>query len=266
MHPRLIGSLSVACLVAAGCFVPKDVRPTVDIGAVLATRFVHRGMTLVDRPVVTPSLQVGLPTNNGDLIGLTAEATMELRNDTGAAWFPDGHAGRFTQIEMIGDYSTKLGGVDLRGGIHSYNLPNGLEFPNGERGGTNELFVAASMEVLETTPYVAWNWDFDEVKASYYRAGLTEGFALAESLTLTLDGSVGYAASAQSAWMYGIADAGFADLRGEIVLAWAYDERTDVTIGVHGSTMLDSTIDDWLTQLGIDGDPLWFSAGIGWKF
>lgn len=43
----------------------------------------------------------------------------------------------------------------LRGGLHSYNLPNGFEFQNGERGGTTELFVSASTEVLETTSYLS---------------------------------------------------------------------------------------------------------------
>lgn len=266
MHHRLVGSLSVACLLSAGCFVARDKQPSIDVGAVLASRFVHRGMTLVDNPVLQPSLAVGLPTTTGDMIGLRAEGSMELRDDTGGAWFPDGHAGRFTQIEMVGDYTTKLGGVDLTGGVHSYNLPNGLEFPNGERGGTNEVFLTASMEVLEARPYVWWHYDFDEVEGAYYRAGLREDFPLAESLTLEVDGSLGYASSAQSTWMYGISESGFADLRGSIELVWAYDDRTKLTGGVHASMIVDDTIDEWFAQLGIDDDPIWFTLGVGWAF
>jgi len=266
MHHRLVGSLSVACLLSAGCFVAKDAQPSVEVGATLASRFVHRGMTLVDNPVVQPRLVVGLPTTTGDSIGLTVEGSMELRDDTGGAWFPDGHAGRFTQIEMIADYAIKLGEVALVGGIHSYNLPNGLEFPNGERGGTNEVFLDASIEVLETTPYVSWHYDFDEVQGSYYRAGLREEIQLAESWALRLDGSIGYAVSSQSAWMYGISESGFADLRGSIELAWNYDERTTLDVGVHGSMIVDDTIDEWFAQLGIDDDPIWFTGGIGWVF
>ena len=48
------------------------------------------------------------------------EAAMELRNDTGGAWFPDGHAGRFTQIEFQGSYIKQFGPVTVTtGGVWS---------------------------------------------------------------------------------------------------------------------------------------------------
>jgi hypothetical protein len=269
MHRRLAGSLSVVSLLATGCFVPKDKAPKVDLGAVFATKFVHRGMTLVDNPVVQPKLAVTLPTTTatGDEIGVAVEGNIDLRNDTGGAWFPDGHAGRFTQIEAIAEYARQIGDVRLTGGVHSYILPNGLEFQNGERGGTNEVFLAASMTVLEATPYASWHYDFDEVRGSYYRAGLTEDFGLGEGLSLNLDGSLGYVTEAQAAWMYGTtSEKGFADLRGSAVVTWSYDERTELALGVHGSMIVDNAIDEWFAGLRIDDDPIWFTAGVTWLF
>ena len=266
MQARVAGSLALVSLTATGCLVPENTKADVAFGATLATRFVHRGMTLVDEPVLQPRLAVGLPTVTGDRIALDAEASMDLSNDTGDAWFPDGHAGRFTQIEFAASYQRDFDPLTVRAGVHSYNLPNGLEFPNGERGGTTEVFVLVSADVLEATPYVGIHYDFDEVRGGYYRAGVAEDIPLGENLALGLDGSIGYVSEAQGSWMYGLGEAGFADLRGELVLKWKVEPRTELRGGVHGSMIVDSTIDEWFRELGIDDDPIWFTAGVAWTF
>ena len=269
MNRRATGSLSLVCLSAAACLVPEDAKPEVGLLVQGASKFVHRGITNVDNPVLQPRLALALPTVHGDRIGVAVEGNMDLRNDTGGAWFPDGHAGRFTQIEAIVDYTKTFGDVTVRAGVHNYNLPNGLEFPNGERGATSEVFVLVSANVLEATPYFSWHYDFDEVRAPYYRAGITESFALSEDFTLILDGSLGYATSAQSAWLYGLDESGFADLRGKAEIAYQYDPRTTVLAGVHGSAIVDSGIDRWFRDIapqGIDDDPIWFTLGIAWAF
>ena len=266
MRRRLPAILCAVSLLATGCILPKDQHPAVTIGVELASKFVHRGQTLVDAPVLQPGLKVTSPTIDGGGIRAEVEANMDLRNDTGDAWFPDGHAGRFTQIEMIGAYSRQVGGVDLEAGLHSYTLPNGLEFPLGERGGTTEVFAAASMEVLEARPYASIHYDFDEVRASYLRAGITEDFDLGKGFSLNLDGSLGYAASSQSAWMYGLDESGFADLRGSAEVGYLYDERTVLTFGLHGSSIVDSTLRRWfVNDLGFDPDPVWVSIGVVWQ-
>lgn len=268
MHCRVAGALALVSLVATGCIVPENTKPDVAFGTTFATRFVHRGMTLVDNPVLQPQLAIGMPVTNGDRIKVAVEAAMELRNDTGGAWFPDGHAGRFTQIEFQGSYIKQFGPVTVTGGLHSYNLPDGLEFPIGERGGTNEVFVVASADVLEANPYLELHYDFDEVRGAYYRGGVSEGIPLGDKWSIALDGSVGYVSEAQGSWMYGFAEAGFADLRGEAVLKYKYDARTEISAGIHGSLILDGAIDRWFSQLdpAVDDDPIWFTLGVAWAF
>lgn len=266
MHRRVVGSLAIVSFTAAGCLVPENQKPDVAFGATLASKFVHRGMTLVDEPVLQPKASIGMPTVHGDRLGVEFEANMDLRNDTGDAWFPDGHAGRFTQIEMQVSYQKQLGDVTLRAGVHSYNLPNGLEFQNGERGATTEVFLLASTEILEANPYLLVHYDFDEVRGGYYRGGLSEEIPLGDKLALGLDGSLGYVSEAQGSWMYGFGEAGLADLRGELILKYKYDARTELRAGVHGSMIVDNAIDGWFADLGIDDDPIWFSLGVGWAF
>ncbi|HEX5050885.1 MAG TPA: hypothetical protein VFZ65_03855 [Planctomycetota bacterium] len=272
MPRRLAGSLCLLLVAASGCFVAKDKQPGVSMGVALPSKFVHRGMTLVDKPVLQPDLAVVLPVaDTTDTVGVEVEANIDLYNGTGNAWFPDGHGGHITQFEVIADYTHKFGDLTVRGGVHNYNLANGIEFIAGspagsQRGDTTEAFVLASMDVLEATPYFSWNYDFVEVDSSYYRGGLTEDFELAKGWKLTLDGSLGYAGSGQSQWMYGIATSGFADLRGEAVVAWDYDERTTIDFGLHGSLIVDSQIKDWFQLIGVDDDVIWVSVGMTWSF
>lgn len=266
MRRRFLGILVAISLLHGACILPKDRRPDVTFGTTLASKFVHRGQTLVDRPVLQPALKITSPTVDGGAMRIGVEANMDLRNNTGAAWFPDGHAGRFTQIELVAAYSRTLGDVDLEVGVHSYNLPNGLEFPLGERGGTNEVFLRAATHVLEADQYVLLHYDFDEVRGAYLRAGLSEDFDLGGGFALNLDGSLGYVSEAQAAWMYGLGESGFADLRGTAELTYLYDERTVLAFGLHGSSITDSVLRRWFaSDLGFDADPIWVTLGVVWQ-
>jgi len=264
MRCRNVGILCL-CLLQSACILPEGQHAKVHLGSVLASKFVHRGQTLVDRPVLQPSLRVSSPTKFGGDVRVQVDANMDLRNDTGSAWFPDGHAGRFTQMEYVGAYSRDLGGISLEGGVHSYNLPNGLEFVNGERGATTEVFLTATTHILEADQYLMLHYDFDEVRGAYLRGGLSEDFDLGGGFALNLDGSLGYVSEAQAAWMYGIGESGAADLRGTAELSYLFDERTVIALSVNGSTMVDRTIRRWfVNDLGIDADPIWITLGVVW--
>jgi hypothetical protein len=269
MHRRILWPLCLVLLTTTSCIVPEDGKPEVNLATTFATKFVHRGMTMVDNPVLQPRLAVGLPTVHGDRIGIVAEGNMDLRNDTGGAWFPDGHAGRFSQIEAVVSYTRSFGDITLQGGVHNYNLPNGLEFANGERGATSEVFLLASANVLEATPYLGLNYDFDEVRGGYYRAGVTEDFVLDENWQIVVDGSLGYVSEAQAAWLYGLGESGLADLRGTVALNWRCDPRTTLSASVNGSAMMNATLDRWFDQVapqGVDDDPIWFTFAVRWVF
>jgi len=268
MNRRVAGLLIVVSFAATGCFVPKDATPGVALGSTFATKFVHRGMTQVDGPVLQPRLAVTLPTVDEGTLSFNAAGNVDLTNDTGDAWFPNGHAGRFSEIDLFASYSRQLNDTfRIAGGVFNYNLPNGLEFPNGERGATSEVFVILSADVLETQPYIEWHYDFDEVRAAYYRAGITESFDLGEQWKLVLDGSLGYATSAQSQWLYGLDTSAFADLRGKAEVQWMYDERTQLVASVNGSAIMDSELDRWFNDVRVfDDDPIWFTLGVNWAF
>lgn len=275
MNNRVAALLGIISVTATGCFIPEDAQPSVNMGGEFATKFVHRGMTQVARPVFQPRMSIALPTTSGDTVSITALANMDLTNDNGDAWFPRGHAGRFTEIDFRAAYDTQLNDTfRLSAGLFNYNLPNGQEFatdgrggPGDERGGTNEVFATLSANLLGATPYVSWHYDFDEVRGAYYRFGVTESFVINDDWSIVVDGSLGYATSAQSDWLYDLDKAGWADLRGKLVVNYRYDKRTMLTGGIHGSSIQKNALDVWFRDVGIpDDDPIWFSLGVNWSF
>jgi hypothetical protein len=275
MNPRLTVLLLAVSASTYGCIVPEDASPGVSLGGDLATKFVFRGMTQSENGVFQPRLAVSLPTVTEDSVRLVAKGNMDLSDDNGDAWFPRGHAGKFSQIDFIGSYTRRLGdSFAVEAGLFNYNLPNGLEFandgqggPGEERGATSEVFVRVSGDVLGATPYVSWHYDFDEVRGAYYRAGVTETFEINDNWGVILDGSLGYVSSAQADWLYDLSESGLADLRGKAELYWFYDDRTRVAGAVHGSAMMNSTLDRWFNDVGVpDDDPIWFSVGVTWAF
>ena len=279
MHRRVTGSLCLVTLTFAGCIIPKDAKPTAAMSAQLASKWVQRGQTFIDRPVLQPRLAITAPTVTGDSVKLVSEGTASLGNDTGHGWFPDGHAGRFAQIDLIGSYVKTLGEITLEAGVHNYVLPNGKEFVNGERGTTSEVFLLASANVLDATPYLSINYDFDQVKDAYYRAGVSESFPINDKFSISADGSISYITNGQAQWLFGANEKGLGDLRGVLALNWRYDERTTFSISLNGSTMLNSAIANWMKQqnqytdgsgttlgTGIDPNPVWVTIGGGFVF
>ena len=256
-----------ACLTLTACWVvPKEPDPKVDLGVAIASQYNHRGMVMNEKGVLQGAMGVELPTRTEGTLALDVWANMDLRNDTGDAWFPDGHAGRFSEIDLTATYSHALGPVDLDAGIENYNLPNGTEFPFGERGSTHELFLHASGEVLGARPFVHLRWDYDEAEGVYLLLGISEDFSITEGLTLELFGSFGYSSAGASFWTYGLKESGWSDLQGRIVLYYALDDATTIDLGVYGATIVDDSLQDWFDSIGIERDNVWVSLGVTHRF
>ena len=275
MNRRLASLLCVISITTAGCFIQKDAKPGVGLSTEVASMYVHRGMIQVDAPVFQPEISLGFDTVTNDSLNLRVWGNMDLTDDNGDAWFPQGHQGRFSEVDIVGTYTMQLNEwLGVSGGLFNYILPNGQEFPldgrggpGTERGGTTEAFVRFDADVLGTMPYFSCHYDFDEVDGAYYQAGLTEEIPINDVWSIVLDGSVGYASEEQSDWLYALPQAGLADARGKIELTYQYDANTLLSVAVHGSTVIDDDIADWFEIVGIlETNPIWFSVGVNWFF
>lgn len=278
-------ALSLA-LMGAGCLRPEDARPSFEGSVSVSSQFNRRGMVENDRGVLQGAGTARVPFRYGGAFGLKAWANLDLTNETGDAWMPDGHAGEITAVDLAGSYSRTAGPVDLSGGVSSYVLPNGSEFLNGPRGTTTELFATAGGDVLPKSifgfyPLMSLHYDVDEAEGFYLNGGVHKGFTLAGDLRLDLGVSLGYSSENHSRWTYGTAEEGFSDLRGTATLTYPLGEATIIAAGVAASTITDDDIRRWIEtraivrrrpgaldpfERGIDTDTVWYTLGVTHEF
>jgi len=256
----------------AGCYVvPKDARPEVALEAKVASEYNFRGMTNVDAWVLQTEGVVDLPTKaETGFITAKAFANWDIRNDTGDAWFPDGHSGEPSQIDLSLAYSESYRGFDFVSGIVSYALQNPDDFPkapSGERGETKEVFFSAARPtVWELVPSLTVHYDIDEVEGWYFNAALSRDFPINEEFIADSSISLGYADSDQSDWLYGIDEGGFSDLQAHAGLQYLLDVNTTLRLGLNYSTIVDNDISDWFDTINIDPDTFWADFGVVWAY
>lgn len=255
-----------SCLV-----VPEGAQPEIGASATLASEYNFRGMTNVEAAVLQTDMVVDLPTKveTGQL-SLRAFANWDLENDVGDAWFPDGHAGEPSQIDLHLAYSETYRGTDFTSGIVSYVLQNPDDFPkapDGERGETKEVFFHASRAVWwELVPSLALHYDFDEVEDFYGNAGVSRSFPLDEKLVADARVSLGWAGEDQSEWLYGLEESGFADLQARAGLAYLLDAHTTLRLELAGSSIVDEELRDWFDLIDVDSETIWASLGVSWAY
>ncbi len=269
MRPRALPAL-LACSLLPACIIAPDAVPIVDVRADLLTQYNHRGMPNVDAPVLQGEMALNLPGLGEDEYDLRAWGNMNLENDTGDAWFPDGHGGQFTESDLVGSYSRPLGEFDLTAGIFYYGIADGAEFATGPafgpRGPTAEVFASLSREVLGCLPNLTIHYDFDEVEDFYIEGGVLKSLSLSERFGLDLAVNLGWSGADESLWNYGLDEAGFADLRGTAGLSYFLDDRTTLRALLAASTMVDSDLSDWFDVIGIDPENVWAGLGVTWTF
>jgi hypothetical protein len=272
MRSRALAAVLPAAVIQmalSSCIVAQDSPVLVDLEADYLTQKNFRGMVQNETGVAQGSMAVDLPlVDQGDLV-LASEASMDLSNDPGDAWFPEGHGGEVTEADLSARYSNEWAGFDWTLGIVNYNLMNGAEFAQatalGARGPTTELFVAVSRAWF-IEPALAVHYDIDEVEDVYVRGSLGKVFPIGEKWALGAEVGLGWSGEDMSLWNYGLAESGFADLGASVELAWSLSETTSLRALVAGSTIVDSSLQDWFDLIGIETDNVWAGLGATWSF
>jgi len=266
---RLSGALLVFAFLGSCLVVPEGARPEATISGVVASEYNFRGMTNVEAPVAQVEAQIDLPTKlETGFVSVRAFANYDLKDDAGDAWFPDGHSGEPSQIDMAASYTETYRGFDFTTGIVSYALQNGDEFPfAAERGETKEVFFHASREVaLALVPLLAIHYDFDEVEDWYVNAGVSREFPINEQFVADARISLGYVGEDQADWIYGFPESGLADLQAAGRISYLLDQNTTIHLSVNGSSIIDSTLQDWFDLIGIDENTVWAALGVTWGY
>ena len=263
-------SLVAATFALSGCLiVPPDAVPSLLVEADVASQYNFRGMVNSEEDVLQLGVTAFLPTKaeTGD-IKLKTWGNIDLHNDNGDAWFPDGHGGEFTQIDFEIAYSDVFYDFDVQSGLVSYSLQNPDDFPLAtERGETREVFFHASKLVnWDLLPFLRFHYDFDEVDGLYIIGGVSREFEIREDTFANAALSLGHVDDDQANWLYGtsLGEDGFADLRLTGEVQHAYDANTTFRASLNYSTMIDSDLSDWFDVIGIDPDNFWIALGVTW--
>ena len=247
--------------------MPAGNTPSVSLGVDAATQYNHRGMPQNATGVLQPSAAVTLPAVADGLMTLSTWGNMDLQDDVGDAWYPDGNALRFSEIDYIATYARRFGDVDTRFGIHNYNLPRGDRFPFGARGSTVELFGHAEYDFQNGWfPFVELRADIDEAEGWYAFAGCAKSIPIDEAFTFEAEAYASYSDSQQADWNYALTHSGFADARLSTKIAWQYDDATTLHALAAFSTMLDSEYRDAFDNNGIDTENAWLALGATWSY
>ncbi len=272
-YVRLLAALGPLLLVPS-CIFPSELEAGVQAPIVfgelgVASQSNHRGMPQNERGVFETRFGITAQTVDGGAVNFENRGYMDLRDSTGNAWLPDGHAGKFQQIDFDASYSRTVGPVSFRGGVVNYNLPNGEIFPNGVRGATSELYLDTSVEVLEASAFVRVHYDIEEVRDYYVVAGVREGFEINEELTLDSTLQLGLSSDGQTFWNYGLANEEvFSDLLLRVGATYKLTPSGNTYIRAvgAGSLILDQTLQQWFDTINIDDRNLWAELWIGWTF
>ncbi len=260
---RLAALVSIAL---TACVLPAKQTPHVDLELGVASQYNHRGMVENANGVVQGQVDVGLATKDGGSLDLVAWGNADMTTDPGDAWFPKGNQGRFSEIDFKAIYSREFQGTDVSIGVVNYDVPKGDQFPNGERGETNELFISVSREFHTLVPEFVLHYDFDEAKDFYLEAACSRSFEINDKFGAEVRVNLGWSGRDESFWNYGLPQQGFADLGAKATLAYFYDPQTTIRAFLAGSTIVDGTLRDWFDLIGVEKNNLWAGVGVTWSF
>ncbi|MEO6710235.1 MAG: hypothetical protein ABIP42_11710, partial [Planctomycetota bacterium] len=223
------------------------------------------------RGVLQPGLSLHLPTRTEGTLHLSTWGNLDLQNDVGHAWYPDGNALRFSEIDYIAAYEQNYGQTNVKYGVHNYNVPRGDRFPFGVRGATVELFGRAEYDLLNSWfPFVELRQDIDEAEGFYGLVGIAKQFPVRDRLTFEAETSIAYIDSKQAFWEYAVKESGMADWRVTAKFFYQYDDATRFTLLGAWSSMIGEGLGgefrDDFDNNKIDADNAWLSTGVSWSY
>jgi hypothetical protein len=231
----------------------------------IASAHVFRGQTMTENAVFQPSIAVGLPSKLGGSTTFRAFGNLDLTDHAGQAWFDDGHAGEFTQIDLTASQTLRLGPADVTAGLIQYTWANNSTFPFVPFPNTGEVFVQVAAEWAGLRPAITLHRDIDEVEGLYARADLSHDLLLSRDVRLQIAAWLGWSDDEHGRWLYRTATSGLADAGLEARLCFDLDPVTSLQVTAAGSTIVDDAYRQWFRPR-IDADVVWFGVDLAWRF
>ena len=231
----LIGGIASAQVVAEGKEEQlKERRPAIEASFTIAgySKYVWRGFTFVDEPVIQPCVTVAY---KGLAATVFANYTTNAKNNY---LTPERAKNRWTEVDLLLDYTKEVGGVTLGGGYYYYSQPN-----TGYKK-SQEAYVAVTFDKVLFTPRLAVYTGLDEYEGYY--ASLSGKHSISTKLkkagSVEISASLGYGDAGHNEWMYGVRRTGFADALAIVSLPIEVGNGWTVTPSLSHSEMLDKKL------------------------
>lgn len=252
--------LVLTTALAASCTSIRGTeRATASTNLTVATQYWFRGVPQSEELVAQPDATILLPLKDGQSASITTWGNFQLSNDAGDAAFADRNGGDFTELDVTGTYTRKVGDATVSAGVISYNFPNAVGVS------THEAFLGATWDGTCVSQTLTAYYDFDQADDFYLTYGLGHTWQLDEKFTGTLSGLLGYMGEDQAAFYFAEQDSGFSDASVTGMLNYAYDANTNVYAKATAITVPDSTLRDASEARDFKTSTVIFTVGIGWS-
>ena len=208
-----------------------------DFDLTFNTKYVWRGILLVDDPVLQPSANFNY---GGFTFNVWGNFETTDVNDYGE---PHGSGkNKFTEIDLTAEYAFTLGDFSIPVGVIHYL------FPNTGVDATTELYAGVSYDWI-VSPSLTFYQDVDEAHGQYILAGLDfshdfPAFNKLVSAGIGLSAGVAYASSDYNEFYFGVDEAAFSDWNIGLTLPVAIGKYLTVTPAVTYTALIDSKLKD----------------------
>jgi hypothetical protein len=233
---RLFSMAALAALAVAST-APQAVAATATAALDANSAYVWRGLTFNDGFVLQPSMDVS---HNG--FAFNVWGNYDVDDYDGAL-----NDNRFSEIDLTGSYTFKLGSVDTSVGIIHYLFPE-LEEPADTY--TTELFLGLSYDLgsgfaISTKLY----YDVDAVNDFYVTAGLGYTYSINDKTTFGLSGLISYAGEDFAEYYAGGTDSGLFNFTVTTSLKYMVTDAFGIGANINFTDSLD---DDTLPDEKVD--------------
>ncbi len=196
----------------------------------LFSKYVWRGLNIVDGPVWQPSVTASL---DGWSINLWGNFEIGDTNDYGPG-FGSGR-GKFTEVDTTLAYSATSGDWDWSAGFIRYDFPNtGFEK-------TSELF-ASFTQASEWSPTLEVYTDVDAANGTYANVSVGKYWDAKDGGEFGFDVGVGVCTNGHNAYYFGTDKSGLVDLGIGLTYTRAISETSSFTLYGSYSSLLDRAL------------------------
>jgi len=232
----LIGAFAALRSAATGSATSKDLSDVdahtdwpISIDTTFSSRYIWRGITLVDDPVFQPSI-----TTSYEGLTLSIWGTMELTNS-------NDQLGEFTEIDYVAEYTWSWNELNVSAGVVHY------QFPNIGPPTTTELYGGLCLATFRAPSLTVYQ-DVDQADGRYAALSMSHTFervwVLADGtvISINLSGAIGCGSSNFNDFYYGYDEAAFTDALISAGLPITIGNCWTLTPSVSYSTLLDGGI------------------------